>query len=245
MNARRLASRCSGTVVSLVIHGGLVLAAVLCAAAPRYGRGGGIAGTPEVGSGTVTYTGHLREEPVVDFDSREPDARAFAEPSAEQEPVEPVPVPPQDFLNEPAETGVPVAKPATPPSESTPHARAKEAFSKLPPTGAQAGSEEKGNSAVNGTGGDSGVAGDGTAGALYMPAPVYPASARRKGVEGVVVVAVEVCADGHCENARLAESSGNDALDDAALAAVKKWRYEARPGEAPELRRVRFVFRLT
>jgi protein TonB len=78
-----------------------------------------------------------------------------------------------------------------------------------------------------------------------MPAPDYPASARRKNIEGVVVVAIDVHSDGHCENVRLAESSGYDALDDAALSAIRKWKYEARPNEGTVVRRVRFVFKLS
>ena len=77
-----------------------------------------------------------------------------------------------------------------------------------------------------------------------MPRPAYPPSARRKNIEGVVVVSVDVQPDGHCEGARVVESSGSEALDEAALGAVRRWRYEARPGGAPDTRRVRFVFKL-
>jgi protein TonB len=240
---RGLMSRYSGTVVSLALHGGLALLGIWSVTGTGSGRGGGTVGSPEGGSGEPVYSALVQREEPLDGELRSVDARAFPEaPSEEPEPSEAVPIPPQDFLREPAETGLPVPK-VPGPTEVSDRARSKEAHSKLPPE--NSGGGEKGDSTLNGSGGDTGGAGDGTAGALFMPAPDYPASARRKGVEGIVVVAVEVHPDGHCENARLAESSGSDALDDAALSAIRKWKYEPRPDGAAELRRVRFVFKLT
>jgi periplasmic protein TonB len=58
------------------------------------------------------------------------------------------------------------------------------------------------------------------------PRPMYPASARRRAQEGTVTIRVLVGADGAVEHAELAESSGVDALDDAALATVRsRWRF--------------------
>ena len=253
---RRLTARWSGTVVSFAVHGGFILLAFLSVAAPRTGRGGGIVGTSEVASGAPSYSALVqRDAETIDVDARQPDARAFPEPPAEEaaEIPEADPVPSPDVLKEQADAGVPIPRPAPTPDEAT-RPRSKDAYAKLPPsTGgpeenggpSTSGGDQKGNSTVNGTGGDTGGAGDGTVGALFMPAPDYPASARRRGVEGIVVALIEVHPDGRCENARVSESSGNDALDRAALTAVRRWRYDPRPGGAVELRQVRFVFKLT
>ena len=53
--------------------------------------------------------------------------------------------------------------------------------------------------------------------------PVYPAAARAAHVAGVVVIEATVARDGHVENARVLR--GNPLLNDAALEAVKQWRY--------------------
>lgn len=57
-------------------------------------------------------------------------------------------------------------------------------------------------------------------------APEYPSRERRLGVEGVVEVLVRVAADGSVESADVETSSGAGALDEAALAAVRRWRFE-------------------
>jgi len=58
------------------------------------------------------------------------------------------------------------------------------------------------------------------------PPPVYPAGARRRAQQGTVTVRVLVGADGSVERAEVADSSGFDALDDAALETVRsRWRF--------------------
>jgi protein TonB len=64
------------------------------------------------------------------------------------------------------------------------------------------------------------------------PPPEYPATARRRHLEGTVVVRVEVAATGAVVACRLAQSSGHAVLDDAALAAVRRWRFAGGPGVA-------------
>ena len=84
----------------------------------------------------------------------------------------------------------------------------------------------------NGTGSGSGDgAGDGRGVPVTPPRivsavqPKYPSSARSAGVEGVVGVKMLVNANGKVEDAKVVRSSGNGALDEAALAAVYKWRF--------------------
>ena len=68
--------------------------------------------------------------------------------------------------------------------------------------------------------------------ALANPEPEYPWASRRAGEEGRVVLKVEVSASGIVEAIEVADSSGHRRLDEAALAAVRQWRFEpARIGD--------------
>jgi protein TonB len=58
--------------------------------------------------------------------------------------------------------------------------------------------------------------------------PIYPETARRAGWEGRVTVRVEVSADGLPMSVALQKSSGYGVLDQAALRAVKTWRFQPR-----------------
>jgi protein TonB len=58
--------------------------------------------------------------------------------------------------------------------------------------------------------------------------PIYPETARRAGWEGRVTVRVEVSADGSPMSVALQKSSGYGVLDQAALRAVKSWRFQPR-----------------
>ncbi len=91
--------------------------------------------------------------------------------------------------------------------------------------------------AVRGGAGSPGVANGGAGGdpnsvsvahADYAsnPPPYYPAIARRRAQQGTVTVRVLVGADGSVERAEIADSSGFDSLDDAALETVRsRWRF--------------------
>jgi len=72
---------------------------------------------------------------------------------------------------------------------------------------------------------------------LKNPPPPYPAQARRRGLEGRVLVHATVAASGECTRAELRRSSGHEILDEAALRAVRGWRFvpamrDGRPIEA-------------
>jgi protein TonB len=58
--------------------------------------------------------------------------------------------------------------------------------------------------------------------------PIYPETARRAGWEGRVTVRVEVSANGLPIRVALEKSSGYGVLDQAALRAVKSWRFQPR-----------------
>jgi protein TonB len=101
----------------------------------------------------------------------------------------------------------------------------------------------------NGSSGDTAASRSGGGGARlvrHVP-PVYPAPARQRGIEGRVVVRLVVGADGVPAEVRVAQGSGSDLLDAAAVDAVRQWRFEParRAGVAvPEERLAPVVFRL-
>jgi len=69
------------------------------------------------------------------------------------------------------------------------------------------------------------VAPNGTTAYLSNPKPAYPKMARRRGLEGVVVLAVSVSSQGSVKGLELKKSSGHKLLDNAAKNAVKRWRF--------------------
>ncbi|MBL8414250.1 MAG: TonB family protein [Propionivibrio sp.] len=82
---------------------------------------------------------------------------------------------------------------------------------------------------------------------LANPPPPYPASARRRGIEGAVFIDARVGVGGEARELKLATSSGDTALDTAAMDAVRGWRFvPARRGEqaVEAWVRIPLVFRL-
>lgn len=59
----------------------------------------------------------------------------------------------------------------------------------------------------------------------YNPKPDYPDVARRFGLTGQVLMRVLVETDGAPSDIRIADSSGHDILDQAALRSVRRWRF--------------------
>jgi protein TonB len=62
---------------------------------------------------------------------------------------------------------------------------------------------------------------------LNNPLPAYPMVARRMGWQGRVVLNVEVLESGLPGQVKLHQSSGRDVLDNAAMQAVRGWRFVA------------------
>jgi protein TonB len=60
---------------------------------------------------------------------------------------------------------------------------------------------------------------------LSAPEPSYPESARRAGITGTTVVGMTISTDGSVSSAWVEGSSGNSALDSAAVNAVYSWRF--------------------
>ena len=69
---------------------------------------------------------------------------------------------------------------------------------------------------------------------LNNPKPAYPPVARKLGLEGVVVLRVQVSVKGVPEQIAVAQTSGAPMLDEAASKAVQGWTFvPARRGDAP------------
>jgi protein TonB len=60
---------------------------------------------------------------------------------------------------------------------------------------------------------------------LKNPKPAYPTQARKRGMEGRVILRVVVRADGGVKSVELQQSSGYDILDRAARITVVRWRF--------------------
>ena len=80
------------------------------------------------------------------------------------------------------------------------------------------------------------------------PAPIYPSRARALKQEGLVKLLVSVDVRGMAKDVSVAESSGHSLLDDAALEAVRNWRFRpasvnGRPVEAQVSVPLRFELR--
>ena len=61
----------------------------------------------------------------------------------------------------------------------------------------------------------------------YSPKPEYPESERKEGCEGTVVLRVLVDEEGRSKSLGVNRGSGFEALDQAALNAVRHWRFSA------------------
>jgi TonB family protein len=102
-----------------------------------------------------------------------------------------------------------------------------------------------------GTGEGSGSRGDGTGRSFFglkgfgrsrvsppryieNPKPAYPLEARQEGYHGKVLLKVEVLTNGRVGNVEVEKSSGYEVLDQAALEAIKTWRFiPAKRGKVP------------
>lgn len=69
---------------------------------------------------------------------------------------------------------------------------------------------------------------------LRNPPPAYPPMSRRRGEQGEVLLLVSVSVEGRPEHVEIRRSSGHQRLDEAALRAVRQWRFvPARRGDRP------------
>lgn len=60
---------------------------------------------------------------------------------------------------------------------------------------------------------------------MYAPRPFYPAEARRRRIEGRGVYTMNIRPDGTVQSVAVVKGSGHVILDEAAAAALIRWRY--------------------
>ena len=69
---------------------------------------------------------------------------------------------------------------------------------------------------------------------LGNPPPEYPAMALRRNWEGRVVLRIKVLPNGRAGTVEVTRSSGKPALDEAAVEAVRNWKFiPAKRGDTP------------
>jgi TonB family protein len=66
---------------------------------------------------------------------------------------------------------------------------------------------------------------------VFHTDPPYPRLARRRGWEGTVYLSIRITPEGQVHKVKIAQSSGYELLDRAALEAVRQWRYAWRNGQ--------------
>ncbi len=151
----------------------------------------------------------------------------IAEPSPGAPAPEPLPVEPL-----PAATA-----PATPPSEPEKAASPESAITTSAPAATALESENASRKsprkiapAATSTAAPGGGAGSNGGAATrasvrFNPPPNYPAEARQKRQQGVVLLRVAATADGLAGNVEVTRGSGFPLLDRAAIEAVRRWRF--------------------
>ena len=114
--------------------------------------------------------------------------------------VKPVPMPPAPMVTAPAEASSPVIAAPPPAAPPPPPVRAAPApVPVIPP--------------------------DYSAAYLNNPAPAYPPMSKRLREQGRVVLRVHVTAAGGVDEVQVRASSGSSRLDEAALDAVRRWKF--------------------
>lgn len=159
----------------------------------------------------------LGSQPPLDLERRGRPARGAA--AAEARPSTPEQAPSESHA-EAAEAPAERAEETTPPAQAPQAEPAEEAAS--PPASSAGG-------------------GSGQPVLLEAPEPVYPPRAIQLRKQGSVLIAVELGADGRVQAAVVLESSGFEPLDQAALEAIRRWRFE--PGSGTRFEH-RFRFEL-
>ncbi len=152
------------------------------------------------------------------------------EPTPPPEPPPTEPTPPPEPEATPVEKEKPV--PAPEPREKVhPERRSAATRTRVESTAAK--------TATAHAGARSGVSTDARPRYRSNPKPDYPAEARWQHQEGVVLLSVEVSAEGRAVAVSLKRSSGFPLLDDAALQSVRRWTFEpARAAGLPVASRV-------
>lgn len=115
-----------------------------------------------------------------------------------------------------------VEPPKAPPAPAQPAAPAAPTTPSAPPAPPAAPAPVKESAAISGLA------------SLGNPPPEYPSLALRRNWEGSVVLRIQVLASGRAGSVTVTKSSGKPQLDEAAVAAVKNWKFiPAKRGDTP------------
>jgi protein TonB len=222
-----------GITVSLLAHGGLVVALLLLHEAHTRAAG------PVPSVVVVRQAEALPPEPRLEEPARlsaapAPERWETEEEAPEEPPIPPVPAPSPLGLGVFAPAPVPLKSPlhAPRPRRPAPAPLAKKAPAPSPAPRPEAAPRLEPPRLL-----------DGAAASVR-----YPDLARRRGLAGTVLLRVRVAADGTVESAEVATSSGHEILDQAAVEAVRRWRFApARRGDTAVAHEVRvpIEFKLT
>ena len=170
--------------------------------------------------------------PMIDIALAAPNASAPAKTESPPEPPKPTPKPPEKKAKPKAkpkpvvkpkaksEIKKKIVQPETKPEEMPPSAPvASQTAPVAPAPAAPAQSKAQTSPAVKD------IPAHANAGYLNNPKPDYPRMARQRHWEGRVVLRVFVTADGRCGDLSISRSSGHESLDEAAMDAVRQWRF--------------------
>ncbi len=80
---------------------------------------------------------------------------------------------------------------------------------------------------------------------VHKVEPVYPDVVKQGGYQGTVAVILSIGPNGEVLSARVGESSGNQALDDSALAAARASTYQCPPAAGREVELYQVIYRFT
>lgn len=260
-------SRMNGWALSLLLHGGVAAIAGLSVFTVHLSGGSGRSSGGASGTGMTTesFAATLRnsDESVVSG-TMLPDLAQYSRLTSEETPLENVaeelPAPSIPFnVFSVGSFDPPVAHDSEiPPDPTIGHPGPVEGRTDKLPAAAGDGRPE-GSAGAGGQGGSGGgdnsgngagegsENGDGKMTGVYTPAPAYPSEARRRNIEGSVLVELAIASDGSCELRRIVQSSGFAAFDTAVERTVRAWKYlpaseDGRP--AVSTRRMRFTFKL-
>jgi protein TonB len=143
-----------------------------------------------------------------------------ATPEPTPEFTQPTPTPP------PLRSEVPVDSTPLPTPSPTPIPKPTPVATATPRPAPKPAATPRKERTVKPTAGSSGARGGTKPQYLSNPAPEYPESARAAGEHGNVMLRVEVDVRGRAAGVEISKSSGFRDLDNAAVRAVKRWRFK-------------------
>lgn len=257
--------RLNGWALSLLLHGGVALIAGVSVLTVQVSGGSGRgSGGSEGGMVTQSFAATLRDgdEQVVSGTVL-PDVTLYGHLTSDETTLEPIPDEPvspsvsYDIFAVGSSQPVPaIPTPSLVEPLPTRPGAADGRTAKLPPA-STAGNGQESSDGSAGQGGSGGGdadgngngegSGDGNATGVYTPSPAYPTEARRRNIEGSVLVELAIAADGSCAVRKILESSGFGPLDAAVEKTVGHWKYRTSEDDGrPDLttKRIRFTFRL-